>query len=138
VYSQTYGFDATFDAYVASGLAQFVERYDPQKEHLWIVEAETTFVGSLAIVNAGEDVAQLRWFFVEPEARGHGVGKKLLHEAITFCQHHQYQKIMLWTISDLKVARHLYSRDGFHITTTKTHQIWGQELTEEQWELELR
>jgi DNA-binding MarR family transcriptional regulator/N-acetylglutamate synthase-like GNAT family acetyltransferase len=137
-YSQNYGFDVTFDAYVASGLAQFVTQFDPQKDHLWVVEANTTIVGSIAIVKADEGVAQLRWFLVEPQARGNGLGKKLLHEAIAFCRRQQYRKIILWTVSNLETARYLYGRCGFQITTTKTHQIWGQELTEELWELELR
>jgi len=136
-YSQTYGFDATFDAYVAAGLSQFVMQYDPQKEHLWVAEEGTTPVGSIAIVETKEDVAQLRWFLIEPQARGTGLGKKLLHEAIEFCKRKNYQKIILWTLSNLYTARNLYERFGFQVITNKTHQIWGQELTEELWEIEL-
>ena len=137
-YSRTYGFDVTFDAYVASGLAQFVMQYDPQKEHLWVAETDATIVGSIAIVKAKEEVAQLRWFLVESEARGKGLGKKLLHEAVEFCKRQNYRKIILWTVSNLEAARQLYDRFGFQVSTTNTHQIWGQELTEELWELELR
>ncbi len=136
-YSQTYGFDATFDAYVASGLSQFVVQYDPQKEYLWVAEEGTTPVGSIAIVKNKEAVAQLRWFLIEPQARGTGLGKKLLHEAITFCKQKNYKKIILWTLSNLYAARQLYKQFGFQVTTNKTHQIWGQELTEELWEIEL-
>jgi DNA-binding MarR family transcriptional regulator/GNAT superfamily N-acetyltransferase len=137
-YSQTYGFDATFDAYVASGLSQFVMQYDPQKEHLWVIEEDTTPVGSIAIVNTGKAVAQLRWFLIEPHARGNGLGKKLLHEAVEFCKRQNYQKIILWTLSNLYSALQLYKKFGFQVQTTKTHQIWGQKLTEELWEIELR
>ena len=83
-YSKAYGFDTTFDAYVASGLSQFVMQYDPRKEHLWVAEDETTPVGSIAIVKKEEAEAQLRWFLVELQARGRGLGKKLLYEAIKF------------------------------------------------------
>lgn len=136
-YSQAYGFDATFDAYVASGLSQFVMQYDPQKEHLWVAEEGTTPVGSVAIVKAEAEVAQLRWFLVESQARGTGLGKKLLYEAISFCKRKNYQKIILWTLSNLHTARRLYERFGFQAVTHKTHQIWGQELTEELWEIDL-
>ena len=136
-YSQAYGFDTTFDAYVASGLSQFIMQYDSQKEHLWVVEEGTTHLGSIAIVKKEDAVAQLRWFLVEPQARGRGLGKKLLHEAIAFCKRNNYQKIILWTISNLYAARKLYELSGFQVITNKTHQIWGQELTEELWELEL-
>lgn len=136
-YSQAYGFDTTFDAYVASGLSQFVMQYDPQKEHLWVAEEETTHVGSIAIVKKEEAVAQLRWFLVEQQASRRGIGKKLLHEAIAFCERRNYKKIILWTVSNLYAARKLYEQFGFHVITSKTHQIWGKELTEELWELEL-
>ena len=136
-YSQQYGFDATFDAYVASGLSQFVMQYDPQKEHLWVAEEGATPVGSIAIVKTKAAVAQLRWFLVEPQARGTGLGKKMLHEAIAFCKRKNYQKIILWTVSNLYSARKLYERFGFQVITHTTHQIWGQELTEELWEIEI-
>ena len=136
-YSQTYGFDATFDAYVASGLSQFIMQYDSQKEHLWVAEEGTTPVGSIAIVKKEDTVAQLRWFLVEPQVRGRGLGKKLLHEAIAFCKRNNYRKIILWTISNLYAARKLYELFDFQVINNKTHQIWGQELTEELWELEL-
>ena len=137
-YSRNYGFDTSFDAYVASGLAQFAMDYDPQKEHLWVAEDGTTPVGSIAIVKSEETTAQLRWFLVEPQASGIGLGNKLLHEALEFCKCKNYQKIILWTVSNLYTARHLYEKSGFQIATTKTHQIWGQELTEELWEMELK
>ena len=137
-YSKAYGFDNTFDAYVASGLSEFLSQYDPQKEHLWIVEEGTAFLGSIAIVKADEDVAQLRWFLLEVQARGKGLGKKLFHESIEFCKRQNYNKIILWTVSNLEVARKLYAQFGFRVTDIKTHNIWGQELTEECWELKLK
>ncbi|WP_022667310.1 bifunctional helix-turn-helix transcriptional regulator/GNAT family N-acetyltransferase [Desulfospira joergensenii] len=136
-YSRAYGFDATFDAYVAEGLSEFVTRYNPEKEHLWVAEQDMETIGSIAIVDTGENAAQLRWFLIEPESRGKGLGKKLLGEAVEFSRRKNYEKIILWTISNLEVARQLYRRFGFRPSETQTHQIWGQELTEELWELEL-
>lgn len=137
-YSNNYGFDNTFDAYVASGMADFISQYDSLKDHLWVVEADTIFLGSIAIVKSDEDVAQLRWFLIEDQARGKGLGKKLLHESIEFCKCKNYKKIILWTVSNLEIARKLYAQFGFQVTTTKNHIVWGQELTEECWELELK
>jgi DNA-binding MarR family transcriptional regulator/N-acetylglutamate synthase-like GNAT family acetyltransferase len=137
LYAEEYGFDETFEAYVAAGLAKFVENYDPTKEHLWIVEMEATIVGSIAIVNVDDHVAQLRWFLIEPSVRGKGLGKKLLHEAVGFCKRRGYRKIILWTLAQLHAARHLYANAGFQLAETKSHVIWGKDLTEELWELEL-
>jgi len=136
-YSGAYGFDATFDAYVASGLSEFVMEYDPLKEHLWVAEEGTKPVGSIAIVKTEESVAQLRWFLVESEARGRGLGKKLLHEAVLFCRQKNYRKIILRTLSNLYSARRLYEHAGFKVREQKTHHIWGEERTEELWEKKL-
>lgn len=137
-YSESYGFDTTFDAYVALGLAKFVENYDSHKEHLWVVEDDVKRVGSIAIVKAEEDVAQLRWFLLEPCTRGKGLGKKMLAEAVEFCRSKNYKKIILWTVNNLSVARQLYDKFGFQVVENKSHQIWGQYLTEELWEMKLK
>ncbi len=135
VYANEYQLDETFEAYVAKYMAEFIENYDITKDHLWIVEKGTEIIGSIAIVNVDEKVAQLRWLLVEPHERNKGVGNKLIHEALTFCKNRSYQKVVLGTFSDLIIARKLYIKNGFRLVESKSHHIWGQDLTEEQWEL---
>ena len=137
VYANEYQLDETFEAYVAKYMAQFVENYDPTKENMWIVENETKIIGSIAITKVDEKTAQLRWLLVEPHERNKGIGNKLVTEAITFCKQRGYQKIVLGTFSDLLFARYLYEKNGFRLIESKSHHIWGQDLTEEQWELDL-
>lgn len=137
IYANEYQLDDTFEAYVAKYMAEFVENYDPAKDRLWIAEKGTEIVGSIAIVKMDEKVAQLRWLLVEPHERNKGIGKKLLQEAISFCRYRGYHKIILDTFSDLLIARRLYSKNGFQLIESKNHLIWGQDLTEEQWELNL-
>lgn len=137
LYAEEYGFDETFEAYVAAGLAKFVENYEPAKEHLWVVEVEATIVGSIAIVKVDDHVAQLRWFLVEPSVRGKGLGKKLLYEAVEFGKRQGYRKTILWTVAQLQAARHLYAHAGFQLAKSKSHLLWGHDITEELWELVL-
>ncbi len=137
IYANEYQLDKSFEAYVAKYLAEFIENYDPAKDNIWIVETDTEIVGSIAIVNIDVKVAQLRWLLVESQARNKGIGTKLIHEALSFCRYQGYQKVILGTFSDLKKARKLYSKNGFQLIESKIHNIWGQELTEEQWELNL-
>ena len=127
--------DESFEAYVAKYMAEFIENYDSNKEHLWVVEKDTDIVGSIAIVKVDNEVAQLRWFLVEPYVRNKGIGTKLIHEALNFCKNKGYQKVVLGTISELKIARRIYEKNGFQLIESKTHQIWGRDLTEENWEL---
>lgn len=137
LYAREYGFDETFDLYVGKPLIAFAEDFDPAKENLWIAEKDTDTVGSLAIVNAGEDAAQLRWLLVEPEARGLGIGKALVGKGVAFCRAQGYRKIFLWTIDYLEAAKKIYAGAGFQKTNSKTSRAWGQNLTEERWELRL-
>lgn len=135
IYAIEYQLDETFEAYVAKYMAEFIENYDRTKDHLWIVEKGTEIIGSIAIVKKDNKVAQLRWLLVEPYLRNKGIGTKLIHEAISFSKSQGYQKIILGTFSDLKIARKLYSKNGFQLIESKSHHIWGQDLTEEQWEM---
>lgn len=137
LYAQEYGFNDQFDGYVAQGLAVFVEKFNPLKEHLWIAEMGGTFTGAVAIVQVDGEVAQLRWLIVEPTDRGKGIGKKLIHEAILFSEKNGYKKIFLWTIDFLHAARKLYSDANFKLVETKKSQVWGKTLVEEKWELSL-
>ncbi len=137
-YAREYGFDISFDQYVGAAMVQFLENYNEQKDRLWVVEQDDQIMGSIAIVDIGDGTAQLRWFILEPEAHGKGIGKKLINDAVQFCQNRQYDKIVLWTFADLAAARGLYKRESFEIVKTKSHQIWGQYITEELWERKLK
>jgi len=137
LYVKEYGYDQTFEAYVAGGLAEFVQSFSHDEDRIWLVEANGRIIGSIAIVGHSKAEAQLRWFLVHPDYRGLGIGKELLKEALQFCKERKYKIIFLWTTSELTVAGHLYARLGFRKTEEKTHQIWGKTVTEERHDLYL-
>jgi GNAT superfamily N-acetyltransferase len=128
------GFDVTFEAYVAGPLAEFVRRASP-RERLWIAEHNGRVVGCIAIVTASDDVAQLRWFLLDPSVRGMGLGKRLLNEAIAFTRSCGYRKVILWTVRTLAVAAHVYRAAGFRMVEEKPGRMWGVDVVEEQYEL---
>ncbi len=136
LYAQEYGFDLTFEAYVAGPLAEFV-RNQTDRDRLWVAERNGEVVGSIAIVHASPKQAQLRWFLVAPAARGHGLGTKLIQESISFCRQCRYQSIILWTVSALTTAAHLYRSAGFTKTEERTANQWGVQVIEEKYLLEL-
>jgi GNAT superfamily N-acetyltransferase len=137
VYAREYGYDTTFEAYVARGLAEFVESFDPKKDRIWLVEVKHRIVGSTAIVGHSGRRAQLRWFFVHPDYRGHGLGRKLLKEALRFCKKRKNKAVFLWTTSELDTARRLYQDLGFKKTQKKEHQRWGKVVIEERYDTRL-
>ncbi|HZU38424.1 MAG TPA: GNAT family N-acetyltransferase [Gemmataceae bacterium] len=137
VYARECGFDPTFEAYVAGPLAEFV-LHGTDRDRLWIAEWKDQIVGSVAIIGTSETEAQLRWFLVDPSARGLGLGRRLLEEASTFCKHSGYRTVFLWTVSALTVAAHLYQSVGFQKVEEKPAQQWGVSVVEEKYMLTLR
>lgn len=136
LYAAEYGWDHTFEAYVAGPLAKFAQNYGP-RERIWVVEQGGRVAGSLAVVEASRDEAQLRWLLLHPDLRGRGIGRGLLREAIDFGREQGYTLLFLWTVSMLAVALHLYEAAGFRLTEEKTHELWGTVLTEQRYELRL-
>jgi N-acetylglutamate synthase-like GNAT family acetyltransferase len=136
VYAEEYGFDTTFEAYVAEPLAAFVRR-GSSREHIWVEERDGLVAGCVAIVGAAEDVAQLRWFLVHPSARGRGLGRRLLDEAIAFSRGAGYSRIILWTVAGLDAAQHLYRRAGFERVHAEAARRWGADVVEERHEMSL-
>lgn len=136
IYAREYGFNPRFEAYVAGPLAEFVLKNSP-RERLWIAERQGQLGGCVAIVEAGDNVAQLRWYLVDPAVRGAGLGSKLLNEALSFCREAGYQSVILWTVSALVGAARLYQASGFRKVEQTPGNDWGVEVTEEKYELQL-
>lgn len=136
LYAREYGFDHTFESYVAIPLGEFVKN-QASGDKLWIVENEEKVLGSIAIVNCPGNIAQLRWLILHPDIRGCGIGRILVKEALNFCRTQKYASVFLWTIDFLDAALKLYTSEGFRKTDSKTHKIWGRLLTEERYELQL-
>jgi DNA-binding MarR family transcriptional regulator/N-acetylglutamate synthase-like GNAT family acetyltransferase len=137
LYAEEYGFDQTFEALVADILVRFINNHNPERERIWIAELEGEKAGSVMIVDAGENVAQLRLLLVEPWARGQKIGKRLVDECTTFARQKGYEKIKLWTQSNLDEARHLYMKMGFKVIEEKPHKSFGQDLVAQVWEMPL-
>ena len=136
IYEKEYGLDNTFEAYVAGPLSEFV-LHPTDGQRIWVVEGHGVVAGCIAIVRASERVAQLRWFILTPETRGKGLGKRLMKEAIDFCRDSGYTRVILWTFSELETAIALYRKWGFVKIEEKAHFIWGRDLVEEKYELQL-
>lgn len=137
LYAREFGFDHTFEPYVAAPLAEFVKN-QTDRECIWIVEKQGRVMGSIAIVQFSKTRAQLRWLILHPEVRGQGIGTTLVEEAVNFCRVSGYVSVFLWTIDFLGAALKLYTAAGFELTETNTHPVWGKTLTEEKYELKLQ
>jgi DNA-binding MarR family transcriptional regulator/N-acetylglutamate synthase-like GNAT family acetyltransferase len=137
LYSQEYGWDEHFEALVAEITGRFIQNYDPKRERCWIAERHGEIVGSVFLVRKSKTVGQLRLLLVEPEARGLGIGKRLVDECIGFARQVGYRRVVLWTNSVLVAARHIYEGVGFRLIEEQAHHSYGHDLVGQNWELTL-
>ena len=138
LYAQEYGFDHGFEAYVAETVAEFGKLARPGLDRLWVAERAERLLGSIAIIGREDGLAQLRWFLVRPDARGAGLGRRLVAEALAFCRSAGYRSVCLWTVNGLDAAARLYLEAGFRKTEAKPAvALWGVTLSEERYDLTL-
>ena len=137
LYAKEYGWDEHFEAFVAQICSDFIRQYKPSRERCWIAEIGGQIVGSIFVVKETDEVAKLRLLIVDPKARGLGLGKRLVDEAIRFARRMGYKKLVLWTNNVLVIARNIYKNAGFELVEQKPHHSFGHDLIGEHWELSL-
>lgn len=137
IYRKEYNYDDSFAEFITNTVNSFGLTGNYSKEMLWIVELNQSTSGSLGVTQVNENTAQLRWFLIEPTARGAGWGRQLIEQAVLFAKEKGYTSMILWTNESLDGARRLYQSAGFEVKEVRKQVLSGQELTEEKWELAL-
>src|SRR5205823_4472593 len=128
LYADEYGLDMSFEGLVARIAAGFIENFDARRERCWIGERDGEIVGSVLLVKDSEEIAKLRLLFVEPKARGLGIGRRLVGECIGFARRVGYRELVLWTNDVLVSARRIYEAAGFHLVREEPHHSFGRDL----------
>lgn len=137
LYAQEYGLDLTFEALVAKVAGEFVERFDPASERVWIADVEGAVVGSVFLTRKSKTVAQLRLLYVEPAMRGRGIGRRLVDACLAHARELGYKRITLWTNDVLTAARNIYKTTGFTLVKSEPYHGFGRDMVGETWERDL-
>jgi GNAT superfamily N-acetyltransferase len=138
LYAEEYGWDETFEGFVAEIAGRFIKSFDAKRERCWIAEREGDIVGSVFLVKGpDEHTAKLRMLYVEPSARGLGIGARLVAECGQFARLAGYKCIVLWTNSVLISARRIYEAAGYRLVKSEPHRSFGQDLVGETWQLDV-
>jgi GNAT superfamily N-acetyltransferase len=138
-YHTHWGFGAFFETKVAIDLSEFITRYDETRDGFWLGLESKRVEGAIAIdgIKVSDTGAHLRWFIVSDVFRGCGLGRKLIEAGLRFCREKGYKKVYLWTFDGLHAARHLYETMGFRLVEQHKGKQWGNEVTEQRFELQL-
>jgi DNA-binding MarR family transcriptional regulator/GNAT superfamily N-acetyltransferase len=139
LYTKEYGWNEKYEALISRIVAEFVERFDSERERCWIAEQDGEIVGSVFVVKHPEraGVAKLRLLYVEPAARGLGIGRRLVSECTRFAREVGYHSLTLWTNSVLSSARRIYEAEGYRLISEEPHHSFGKDLVGQTWELKL-
>ncbi|WP_327250602.1 GNAT family N-acetyltransferase [Streptomyces sp. NBC_01244] len=151
-YAKEFGWDTSFEALVARIVADYAAGRDPSRESAWIAELDGRRVGSVFCVadkedkenkgggEGGEDqggTAKLRILLVDPAARGHRLGSRLVARCVDFAREAGYERIRLWTNDTLVAARGIYLAAGFRLVEEEPHHSFGADLIAQVYELDL-
>lgn len=137
LYHREYSYGLQFENYVAKGLSEFYEKYNPERNRIWVCEHKDRMIGFLLLMDRGT-AAQLRYFLIEPEYRGMGLGSKLMELYMRFLRECGYRESYLWTTHELSAAAYLYKRHGFTLTEEKESTAFGKPLREQRYDLLVR
>jgi GNAT superfamily N-acetyltransferase len=137
VYAEEFGWNADFEALVARIVADYAADHDPERAAAWIAELGSRRVGCVFLVAKDADTAQLRILLVDPAARGHHLGRRLVAECVGFARRAGYRRMVLWTNEPLAAARHIYLAAGFRLVSEESHHSFGADLTGQYYELDL-
>jgi DNA-binding MarR family transcriptional regulator/L-amino acid N-acyltransferase YncA len=87
---EEFDFAASLEVEVMEWVSGFMSRFNAATDCTWVAEREGVVVGSVFVADRGvrEGVrdAEVAWLHVESGARGVGIGRRLLAEAVTFAK----------------------------------------------------
>lgn len=137
LYTEEQNWDASFEGVVAEIIAQYLKNYNPKRERAWIAEHAGSVAGSIFVTEGDQNTAKLRLLYVEPSARGLGIGARLVSECIKFARQKGYNRLTLWTHSVQESAGKIYESQGFKMTNETEMDVFGQTLKRQNWEIKL-
>ncbi len=137
LYARDEGYDQSFEALVARIMADFLDRADDAREAAWIADGGGEGLGTISCMREDDQTARLRLFILVPEARGQGLGQRLLDTCTRFAREAGYRRMVLWTHESHRAACALYAKNGWRLVRSVPGQAYGQSVVDQDWEITL-
>jgi GNAT superfamily N-acetyltransferase len=89
--------------------------YKKNNGNFWIAEMGHSIIGTISLLDIGNNQAALRKMFVDKNYRGkeYGVGQKLLHTLLAWAKTNGVKEIFLGTTEKFLAAHRFYEKNGF-------------------------
>lgn len=103
-------------AYADPILDTLFEVYDKEDSIYFVVEQEGRIIGGGGIApldNGPDGICELQKMYFLPEARGKGIGEKMILNCLAFAKEVGFKKCYLETLEMMGNAQKLYNKVGF-------------------------
>ena len=96
-------------------LMEIPEFYQTKNGNFWIARAGDKVIGTIALLDIGNEKGALRKMFVAKEYRGKefGVGQALLNNLIDWARKRKISELLLGTTEKFIGAQRFYEKNGF-------------------------
>lgn len=106
----------TGTAFVDKQLDFMFETYDKPKALYFIVEENGKIIGGAGVSqldNSTENICELQKMYFLQEARGKGIGFRMIQKCLEAAKQLGFEKCYLETLPEMLAAQHLYKKAGF-------------------------
>jgi GNAT superfamily N-acetyltransferase len=138
IYRSEYGMKTAFVDGVRSTVENALERGWPEGGGAWLVDGPDGLAGSLGLTDEGGGLGKLRWVVLAPEARGTGLGKRMITEAVSEARDLSFERLELDTFGALKTAAAIYRSVGFELVSEERTDMWGPTISYQHYVADLK
>jgi GNAT superfamily N-acetyltransferase len=131
-----YGWDHRYEAEIAELVATYI-RHRGDDHRFWIAARGDQVLGCVGFARETPERGRLRLLYVEPDARGLGLGHRLVKACIDFARARGCAEMVLWTVDVLVAARRIYAEAGFVLEHSEMTDALGEPCMDESWRLVL-
>ncbi|PZU11748.1 helix-turn-helix domain-containing GNAT family N-acetyltransferase [Sphingomonas sp.] len=137
LYDEGWGWGRPMEVLLGEVTTGFLRDFRPGRQQCWVAEVAGRMAGSVFCTDGGAPgLAKLRLLYVEPFARGLGLGEMLVDACLGFAKEAGYEAMELWTHTILASARRIYAAKGFRLMRTEMHDHFGEPVQGEYWRVE--